>query len=88
MPLIFFERAEANTDGFICSEANVELSILHLVLQYLVSHFHARVELHNTEERSPFCEFLHPVRYAGLRCHNEMRPSHLLVLVKVAQYGY
>jgi len=87
VPLIFFEGAEANTDSFIGSETNIELSIDHLIPQYFVSNFHARVELHNTEEGSPFFEFLHPVRYAGLWCDHEMWPSHLLILVKVAQYG-
>jgi hypothetical protein len=88
VPLIFFERAEANTYSFIGSKANIELSFYHLIPQYLLSHFHGRVELHNTEEGSPLREFLHPVGYAGLWCDDEMRPSHLLVLVKVAQYGY
>jgi hypothetical protein len=64
VPLIFFEGAEANTDGFIGSEADIEFSLTHLIPQYLVSNFHARVELHNTEEGSPFSEFLHPIGYA------------------------
>jgi hypothetical protein len=64
VPLIFFERAEANTDSFIGSETNIEFSLTHLISQYLVSHFHARVELHNTKEGGPFSEFLHPIGYA------------------------
>ena len=87
MPLVLFERAEANIDGFIGSEANVELAVLHLIFQYLVSHLHARVELNNSKEWSPLNELLHPVRYARLGCDNQMRPRDLLVLVQVAQYG-
>lgn len=87
MPLVLFERAEAYTDGFIGSEADVEHALLHLLLQYLVSHFHTRIELHYPEEWSPLGELLHPVGDAGLRSDNQMRTSDLLILVQVAQNG-
>lgn len=62
LPLELLECTEADVDALIGSKTDIKLSLDKLILDYVLSHFHLRVELNHFEERSPLCKLLYPVR--------------------------